>query len=179
MRIDRRVVVYLVLLALGLGVTLAVNFSPSKIPFPYEPNQIVGKKLGGVSIEATDFMLVDVNCTHPQHFPFVITLVDPPAGMYIINDVDDWRLQWTPDTDQVGTWYIVLEATDSPPPPHRVKSKRGTIVIQVVALNEGPILWPLEDSLVVTYNWPADYQKRWQELKKKRTILLGPVNVSL
>ena len=166
-------------IALAVGTALAINFSPGKIPFPYDQGQIVGKKLGGVQIEATEFMLVDVNCTHPRDFPFVITIVSAPPDVHIINDANDWRLQWTTDVNDVGTHYIVIEAADSPPPPWRSKTRRGTIVIQVVELNPGPILWPLEDSLVVTYNWPADYKKRWQELRKKRTILLGPVNIPL
>jgi len=165
----------MILVFASIVVSASIIFSPGKIPFPYEPNQIVGKKLGGVSIEATDFMIVDINCTDPQDDPFVITIVDAPPGVYIINDANDWRLQWTPEITQVGIWYVVLKATDSPSPPRKSKSSQGTIVIQVVTVNEAPVLWPLEDSPVITYIWPGDYQKRWQELRKQRTILLGSV----
>ena len=171
----KRSVFLMFVFMLIVGVVLATNFSPGKIPFPYDQGQIVGKKLGGVMVEATYFMSVDINCTDPQNDPFVITLVDSPAGMYIISDANDWRLQWTPDTNQVGTWYIVLEAIDSPLPPRKSKSSQGTIVIQVVTVNEAPILWSLEDSPVVTHSWPADYKRRWQELRKQGTIIQGPV----
>ena len=160
-----------------VSIAVAINFSPSKIPFPYDQNQIIGKHLGGIQIEAEDFMIVDINCVDPQNDPFVITITSSPPGVYIINNDGNWRFQWTPDASQIGTWYVVLEATDYPPLPRKSKSNEGTIVIQVMSVNDAPIFYPLEDTVIVSHIWPQDYQKHWQELKKQRTIMIGPVQI--
>jgi hypothetical protein len=177
---NKRHIFSIIAFLLIAGVTAyAVHFSPGNIPFPYDQGQIVGMKMGGVSIEATDFMIVDVNCTHNKDFPFMITIVSGPPGMYIIKNGNDFILQWTPDVNQVGVHYVVIDATDIPPPPYRVKSRQGTIVIQVVDLNPGPVLWALQDSPVAMHNWPQDDQIEWQRLRKLGTIIQGPVVMDL
>lgn len=167
------------LLLMIVSVVAAINYSPGTIPFPYDPNQILGDLLGGVITEANQPMIIPLTVTDAEGHPFAVITINPPIGLYVINDADNWRVQWTPDVLQAGTWYVTLEATDIPPPPYSPKSYRGTIVVEVYLSNTAPVIHPLEDSPVAIHGWPNNYQKKWQELVKQRTIIKGPVVMPL
>jgi len=158
---------------------MAVIYSPSSIPFPYDPNQVIGVLLGGVTVEAGTYTVIDVNCTDPDGDPFTIVSINPPIGLYVVNIGDVWRIEWTPDALQEGLWYITIEATDIPPSPKQPKSTRGTVIVQVVPTNQAPILHPLKSDIVVIHKWPNDYQKKYQEFRKQRTIIYGPIMMPL
>ena len=175
----RNVFLVCVLVAI-VGVVGAVTYSPSNIPFTYDPNQVKGMLLGGVSVEVGTYLVVDVNCTDSD--PFTIVAINPPIGLYVINEGDVWRIEWTPDILQEGVWYITLVATDVPPPPQQSKSTESTIVIQVVSENDAPVFHLLKDDVISVSSWgmwPLPQQKKWQELRKQGTVIYGPVNISL
>jgi hypothetical protein len=152
-------------------------YGPTAIPFPYDPNQIDGFFIGGIWSEANHFLAIPIDCNDIH--PFVIVALNPPIGMFVINEGDTWRVEWTPVAGQEGTHYVVLEATDVPSIPHQPKSSRGTIVIQIELENLPPVFYPFVDSPLTINIWPQDYQKRWQELRKQGTVMLGPVQMPI
>ena len=60
------VVIVILLISMVVMVSATVIFSPGKIPFPYEPNQIVGKKLGGVQISSKGLSVCDNDSKCPS-----------------------------------------------------------------------------------------------------------------
>ena len=161
---------------LALLISGSVNYSPQSIPFVYEPNAVEGKLLGAVQGEVDKPIAIPLSCADAEGHPFVITSINPPAGFYVVSENSEWRIQWIPTV--TGTYYITLEATDIPPLGITPETRQHTMIFVVLAPNTAPEIDALEDSLVA-HIWPNDHLKRWQELKKDGTFLLGPVVMDL
>ncbi len=118
-----------------------VVYPPTNIPFPYDPNAVIYKLLGGADVRAGQEVIVDVNCYDPDGDAFSIRVLNWQAGMNCTNGTS-WRLIWTPTNSQEGLHYINIEAWDFPPDPNDSLTDKGTFVFNVRPRNRPPILLP-------------------------------------
>ena len=134
----------LILAILGIfmfsrGATL---YKATEIPFPYDPNMVQYKLLGGIQGRANTDFVYDVNCYDPDGDPFVVGILGPPANMTITENTTTgkWDIGWRPEIP--GIYYVDVEAIDIPPPPLTPLSARGTIIFNVLVGNRPPELIP-------------------------------------
>ncbi len=129
-------------LLIGSGVFGSpIVYPPNAIPFPYDPNVVMYKLLGGIDVRAGQEGIVDVNCYDPDGDPFSIRILNWQAGMNCTKGTT-WRLKWTPTNLQQGLHYINIEAWDFPPDPNDSLTDKGTLVFNVRPRNRPPILLP-------------------------------------
>jgi len=133
--------VIVVLCLIGVGLGSVHTYPPANIPFPYDPNAVTYKLLGGIDARAGQEIIVDVNCYDPDGDPFSIRILNWQAGMQCTNGTT-WRLIWTPTAEQEGLHYINVEAWDFPPDPNDSLTDKGTFVFNIRPRNRAPILLP-------------------------------------
>lgn len=132
-------------------------YKPDRIPFTYDPNQIENKLLGGIESRAGIIIIVDVNCYDPDNDPFKIEFIGTsPEGMFLQghahdpndpNDFSEWKIYWTPVSQQQGLYYVHIKATDIPPVGSVPKSDEGTLVYFINPENRPPVLLPIKTDL--------------------------------
>lgn len=133
------VIVVLYLISASLG--SVHKYPPAGIPFPYDPNVVMYKLLGGIDLRAGQEVIMDVNCYDPDGDAFSIRVLNWQVGMNCTNGTT-WKLKWTPTTLQEGLHYINIEAWDFPPDPNDSLTDKGTFVFNVRPRNRPPILLP-------------------------------------
>ena len=120
-------------------------YGPTAIPFPYDPNAVQYKLLGGIDVRAGQEVIVDVNCYDPDGDAYSIRVLNWQSGMNLTvsNDPNNLtKLKWTPTDAQAGLHYINIEAWDFPPDPNDSLTDIGTYVFNVRPRNRAPILLP-------------------------------------
>jgi hypothetical protein len=136
------------ILFLLLGVRLwgsASIYRPTAIPFPYDPNAVQYKLLGGINVRAGQEVVVDINCYDPDGDAFSIRVLNWQSGMNLTISTDPnnpTKLKWAPTAEQAGLHYINIEAWDFPPDPNDSLTDRGTYVFNIRPRNRPPILLP-------------------------------------
>lgn len=133
------------LLGRGLVVlSFPAPYEPNRVPFPYDPNGIVGTLLGTVTHRAGVPGTIKCSYEDPDADPVVVALARSPAGMRIVNDPNtlSYTLVWRPDVP--GVYPVVVSAVDSPPSgdPNTVT---GTILWNVLPANREPQLFPVDN----------------------------------
>jgi len=136
-------------LLIGSGVFgSGVVYPPTNIPFPYDPNAVIYKLLGGIDVRAGQEVIVDIKCYDPDDDAFSIRVLNWQSGMNLTvsNDPNNpTKLKWTPTNVQAGLHYINIEAWDFPPDPNDSLTDKGTFVFNVRPRNRPPVLLPWKE----------------------------------
>ena len=138
------VVIWLLVIVVWVQGSASI-YGPTAIPFPYDPNAVQYKLLGGIDVRAGQEVIVDVNCYDPDGDAYSIRVLNWQSGMNLTvsNDPNNLtKLKWTPIDAQAGLHYINIEAWDFPPDPNDSLTDIGTYVFNVRPRNRAPILLP-------------------------------------
>lgn len=100
-------------------------------PFAVDPNLVVGKLLGWVSIEVGQELAHTRRWCDPDGDSAVVEILHGPRGLELVNrpKTASYTLLWKPRRPMTAT--VVLRVTDKPAQ-GRAKSDTGTILVQVL-----------------------------------------------
>ena len=132
----KKVITAVSLLFVGMVFAVCPIPEPCPVPFEHDPNSILYRSLGTITMALGNTLVYDFNACDPdadnQGFQFVV--IDAPVEAYI--DADG-HLEWQPAT--VGIYYFHIRVTDIPIAGQSL-TDTGTFIVRVLPANRPPVI---------------------------------------